>query len=104
MDKFLTVDLDEIKWDFSFPCPGCEEAIFPLDNSGEYYSLLGIRIEERVLEEIIIQCTRCGAIICLKGFEMLNIVGSSSASFTKDLTTPSDAVRSGVVDPELIKK
>lgn len=83
MGKFFTVDLDEIEWDFSVPCPGCEEAIFIADDSGRYYNLLGIKIEERVLEDVIIQCTRCGAIVCLKGFGMLNTVGCSSATFPR---------------------
>ena len=94
MAEILMVDLDKIEWDFSFPCPGCGEAVFPIEDIlGRYYSLLGIRIEEGVLEEIIIQCTRCGGIVCLKGFEMLNTVGRSRVSFTKDLTISSHTIR-----------
>lgn len=63
--EIFKVDLAEIKWDISFPCPRCGEAIFPEDKPGRHYDLLEIRIRERVVKEAVIQCTRCDGIIHL---------------------------------------
>ena len=72
MEEIFKVDLAEIEWNLSFPCPGCGEAILPEDKSGRCYSLLEIRVEETVIKEAVIRCSRCRSRIRLGGFEMLS--------------------------------
>ena len=65
-EKILNVDLAEVEWEISFPCPRCGEAIFPEDNTGRSHSLLRITIDESVVKEAVIQCSGCGGMIHLE--------------------------------------
>lgn len=75
MRRALRVAVAQIEWEVSFRCPGCEEVIFPEDSSGRYYTLLGVKIEEREIREALMRCTKCGSLICLESFDILNRLG-----------------------------
>ena len=80
MERAFRVGAATMEWEVSFRCPGCGEAIFPEDASGKYYSLLGVKIEDREMREASIKCAKCGSLICLESFDMVNRLGCSHES------------------------
>lgn len=72
MKRTFRIDLAEIEGDGAFSCPGCAEVISPDDESGITYDILDVKTKEPgVLEEVVIQCKKCGSMILLTGFEAL---------------------------------
>jgi len=70
MERRFGIDLTKIEGDGEFHCPACGITISPDDYSGLTYNILDVKtkVDGRV-EEVIVQCGRCGSIICLDGFD-----------------------------------
>jgi ribosomal protein S27AE len=62
------VDLTKIKGEGDFPCPGCGAVISPEDETENVYTILETKIKDESLEELVIQCNKCGSKIRLTGF------------------------------------
>jgi ribosomal protein S27AE len=62
------VDLTKIKGEGDFPCPSCGVVISPEDETEGVYSILETKVKGESLEELIIQCNKCGSKIRLVGF------------------------------------
>lgn len=72
----LVIDLREIEGDGEFPCPTCGELISPDDESAMAYDILEVRTSiDGDLQDIIIKCQKCGSIIQIIGFELLEESG-----------------------------
>jgi len=65
------VDLTKIKGEGDFPCPNCGVIISPEDETEDVYRILETKIKDEVLEELVIQCNKCGSKIRLVGFLVL---------------------------------
>ena len=65
------LDLSEMEGNGDFPCPQCENAISPDDESEETYSILEPKVNGNGLEELIIRCNKCESIIHLTGFPLI---------------------------------
>jgi len=65
------VDLSKLQGEGDFPCPKCGVVISPDDESEETYTVLDTKGDEDLLDEVVIQCKKCGSVIRLKGFEGL---------------------------------
>ncbi len=63
------VDLTKIEGDGSFPCPKCGNVISPEDESEETYRIVSTKVLNEQLVELVVECTSCGSIIRLTGFE-----------------------------------
>jgi DNA-directed RNA polymerase subunit RPC12/RpoP len=62
------VDLTKIQGDGDFPCPNCGVIISPEDETEDVYRILETKIRGETLEELVIQCNKCGSRIRLVGF------------------------------------
>ena len=62
------VDLTKIQGDGDFLCPNCRVIISPEDETEEVYCILETKISGETLEELVIQCNKCGSRIRLVGF------------------------------------
>ena len=62
------VDLTKIKGEGDFPCPSCGVVISPEDETEDVYRILETKIKGESLEELVIQCNKCGSKIRLVGF------------------------------------
>ena len=62
------VDLTKIQGDGDFPCPNCGVIISPEDETEDVYRILETKISGETLEELVIQCNKCGSRIRLVGF------------------------------------
>ncbi len=62
------VDLTKIEGEGDFPCPKCGATISPEDETESVYTILETKMKNESLEELIIQCNRCGSEIRLVGF------------------------------------
>ena len=62
------VDLTKIKGEGDFPCPNCGVVISPEDETEDVYSILETKVKGESLEELVIQCNKCGSKIRLVGF------------------------------------
>jgi len=62
------VDLTKIKGEGDFPCPSCGVVISPEDETEDVYSILETKVKGESLEELVIQCNKCGSKIRLVGF------------------------------------
>ena len=65
----FTIDLSKIDGKGDFPCPNCGIAISPDDESDNIYSIVDTKINGDKLEELVIQCNKCGTKIRLVGFQ-----------------------------------
>ncbi|MBX5321478.1 MAG: hypothetical protein QHH12_06845 [Candidatus Bathyarchaeota archaeon] len=63
-----TVDLTKIDGDGAFPCPKCGAVISPDDETEEIYQIVETKVKGTYLEELVLQCNKCGSIIRLVGF------------------------------------
>ncbi|HKZ95187.1 MAG TPA: hypothetical protein VJ249_11515 [Candidatus Bathyarchaeia archaeon] len=66
--QVLTIDLSRIDGNGDFPCPNCSVMISPEDTSETVYTIADTRMDGGSLEELTIQCNKCGAKIRLIGF------------------------------------
>jgi len=62
------VDLTKIQGEGDFPCPSCGAVISPEDETEAVYSILETKVKGESLEELVIQCNKCGSKIRLVGF------------------------------------
>ena len=62
------VDLTKIHGDGDFPCPNCGVVISPEDETENVYCILETKVKGQTLEELVIQCNKCGSKIRLTGF------------------------------------
>ncbi len=62
------VDLTKIEGEGDFSCPNCGAVISPEDETEAVYTILETRMKKESLEELIIQCNKCGSEIRLVGF------------------------------------
>ena len=62
------VDLTKIRGKGEFPCPKCEVVVSPEDETEDVYSILETKVRGQSLEELVIQCNKCGSKIHLVGF------------------------------------
>ena len=65
------VDLTKIKGEGDFPCPNCGVTISPEDETEDVYRVLETKVKDQALEELVIQCNKCGSKIRLVGFVVL---------------------------------
>ena len=62
------VDLTKIQGEGDFPCHSCGVKISPEDETENVYRILETKVKDDALEELVIQCNRCGSKIRLIGF------------------------------------
>ena len=67
--QVFTLDLSKIEGKGDFPCPSCGVAISPDDESDSVYTIVDTKINGEKLEELVIQCNKCGTKIRLVGFQ-----------------------------------
>jgi len=66
--QIFTIDLSKIDGKGDFPCPHCGVVISPDDETEEVYIILDTKVHGESLEELTIQCNKCGSKIRLTGF------------------------------------
>ncbi len=66
--QVFTIDLAQIDGNGDFPCPNCGTMISPEDTSEKVYTIVDTRVNGYDLEELTIQCNKCGSKIRLVGF------------------------------------
>jgi len=62
------VDLTRTDKEGAFYCPLCQNSISPDEDSEKDYSILETKVNGIGLEEVVINCNRCGSQINLIGF------------------------------------
>lgn len=62
------LDLTQIQGEGDFPCPNCGVVISPEDETEDVYCILETKVKGDALEELVIQCNKCGSKIRLVGF------------------------------------
>ena len=67
------VDLTTIQGNGDFQCPKCGVTISPDDETDEVYTVLEKKFGRKYLDELVIQCQKCGSEIRLTGFSVLKI-------------------------------
>ena len=67
------LDLTKIDGNGDFPCPTCGVAISPEDETENVYTILEEKVRNEALEELVIQCNKCGSRIRLTGFPSLEM-------------------------------
>lgn len=65
------IDLTKIKGNGDFACPRCSSRISPDDQNEAVYSILGSKVNNIGLEEVVIRCNKCSSHIHLTGFSLL---------------------------------
>ena len=65
------IDLTKIKGNGDFTCPRCATIISPDDETEATYSILGSKVNNTGLEEVVIRCNKCSSHIHLTGFSLL---------------------------------
>jgi DNA-directed RNA polymerase subunit RPC12/RpoP len=66
--RVYEVDLTKIQGDGDFPCPNCGVIISPEDETEDVYRILETKVRGQALEELVIQCNKCGSRIRAVGF------------------------------------
>jgi predicted RNA-binding Zn-ribbon protein involved in translation (DUF1610 family) len=66
--QVTTIDLARIDGNGDFPCPNCGVMISPEDTTEKVYTIVDTRVNGDDLEELTIQCNKCGSKIRLVGF------------------------------------
>ena len=67
--EMFTIDLAGIDGNGDFPCPSCAVSISPDDKTESVYTIVDTRMKGDDLEELTIQCNKCGSKIRLIGFQ-----------------------------------
>ena len=65
------IDLTEIEGSGDFACPKCGAKISPDDQTQTVYSILGSKVNNDWLEEIVICCHKCYSHIHLTSFSLM---------------------------------
>jgi predicted RNA-binding Zn-ribbon protein involved in translation (DUF1610 family) len=81
------IDLTRIDGSGDFPCPRCGTNISPNDNTEKAYSILEPKVNNQGLEEIVIQCIKCGSFIHLTGFSLLQDLSGTNRKETTPAQT-----------------
>ena len=71
------LDLTKIDGNGDFPCPKCGVIISPEDETEDVYIILEETVRNDALEEMLIQCNKCGNQIRLTGFSVLEMDASN---------------------------
>lgn len=71
------LDLTKMDGSGNFACPHCGAAISPDDCTEEVYSILGVKVNNYGLSELVIRCNRCESHIHLTGFSLLQKISES---------------------------
>jgi predicted RNA-binding Zn-ribbon protein involved in translation (DUF1610 family) len=71
------LDLTKIDGNGDFPCPNCGVIISPEDETEDVYTIVEEKVSNDVLEEMMIQCNKCGSRIRLTGFSVLEMDASN---------------------------
>ena len=71
------LDLTKIDGNGDFPCPNCGVIISPEDETEDVYTIVEETVRNDALEEMLIQCTKCGSRIRLTGFSILEMDASN---------------------------
>jgi predicted nucleic-acid-binding Zn-ribbon protein len=71
--KVTELDLTQIDGNGDFPCPKCGTTISPEDETEDVYIILDEKVNDEILEEMLIQCNKCGCRIRLTGFSILDM-------------------------------
>lgn len=73
--ELFTIDLARIDGNGDFPCPNCGVSISPEDETENVYTIVDTKVRDGELvdgqpplEELTIQCNKCGGKIRLIGF------------------------------------
>jgi len=66
--QMFTIDLSKVEGKGDFPCPNCGVVISPDDMSDSVYCIVDTKVNGDSLEELLIQCNKCGSKIRLTGF------------------------------------
>jgi len=66
--QIFTINLANIEGKGDFPCPSCGVVISPDDETETVYSIVDTKVRGDSLEELTIQCNKCGSKIRLTGF------------------------------------
>lgn len=67
--QMFTIDLATIEGSGDFPCPQCGVTISPDDQTEDTYTIIDTKVNSaQNLEELTIQCVKCGSKIRLIGF------------------------------------
>jgi ribosomal protein S27AE len=66
--RVYEVDLTKIQGGGDFPCPNCGVIISPEDETEDVYRILETKVRDQALEELVIQCNKCGSRIRAVGF------------------------------------
>ena len=66
--QVFTIDLIKIDGKGDFQCPKCGVNISPDDETENSYSIVDTKVNDDLLEELILQCKKCGSKIRLTGF------------------------------------
>jgi len=66
--QIFTIDLSKVEGKGDFPCPNCSVVISPDDLSDTVYTIVETKVNGDSLEELVIQCNKCGSKIRLTGF------------------------------------
>jgi hypothetical protein len=66
------IDLTKIQGKGDFCCPKCRVTISPDDETDDVYCIIGTKVRDKNLEELIIQCQKCRSEIRIIGFSAIN--------------------------------
>ncbi len=85
MERKFRIAFRETEGDGEFNCPSCGTTISPDDRSGLTYCILDVKTKaDGDVKEIVVQCGKCGAIICLDEFDSIEDSSCSECSNAKE--------------------
>ena len=76
--QMYVLNLTKMDGNGDFSCPRCGNEISPNDCTEKAYSILEAKIDNQVLEEIMIRCNKCESELHLTGFSLLQKLNESS--------------------------
>ena len=65
------IDLTKIEGNGDLTCPRCGTKISPDDETETAYSIIGSKVNDNGLKELVICCRKCSSHIHLTGFSLL---------------------------------
>ena len=65
------INLVSIEGDGSLPCPKCGMTISPEDKTEKNYQVIGTKVVNNELAELVVACVKCGSTIILTGFQQV---------------------------------
>lgn len=69
--QMFTIDLSKIDGKGDFPCPNCGVIISPEDETDNVYIVVDTKVNGSNVEELTLQCNKCGSKIRLIGFLLM---------------------------------